>query len=258
MEAREVYCPKCQTVCPASNININALMAKCDYCDSIFALPVDEDSQNRKEGFPPSRPERIQRIDDLDSGLKLEWRWWSWLAIPLSLFCLIWDGFLVVWYSIAFSQMKPGNLEFYFMTLFPLGHVAAGMGMTYYTLALMVNRTTVRIDRGILSVRQGPLQWRSPPDVETSEIRGFELEPAWNNYQSQMSGWGSQYQLAIQDRNGTQRVLLRMLPAADARYLAYELAEFLNVPWRENVTSVGGTRILDQMRSAMNRGSRNK
>jgi len=257
MDAQQVYCPTCGVPCPAANINISALVAKCGSCDSIFRLPIDEQTSGPEEILPPSRPRSIQVIDTLD-GLKLQWRWWSWMAIPMLFFCMFWDGFLVVWYSIAFTQMNPDSAEFWLMTLFPIGHLAAGVGLTYMTLTTMFNRTTIHIDRGILSIRNGPLPWRSPPDLETTDIRGFEIElSTWSTRTGPRGGWGLHYQLAAQDQSGEQRILLKMLPADQARYLSYELATFLNVPCRENnaVPLAGFSGILERFRNtASNRG----
>lgn len=47
----------------------------------------------------------------------------------------------------------------WFVRLFPLGHVVAGIGITYYTLALLFNSTRVEATHGAITVSHGPLPW---------------------------------------------------------------------------------------------------
>jgi hypothetical protein len=56
------------------------------------------------------------------------------------------------------------------MVVFPLGHVAVGVGLTYYTLAGLLNRTTVEVSQGALRVRHAPLPW-----MRNRVIAGHEI-----------------------------------------------------------------------------------
>jgi len=256
MEAIEVYCPKCHAACPASNINISALIAKCDVCDAVFPVPVESFAAPSQTILPPSRPERIQKENDFDAELKLHWRWRTWLVVPLLFFCLFWDGFLVLWYTIAFTQLKGKDADFWMMTLFPVGHLAVGLGLTYFVLASLFNRTVIRIQQGILSIQHGPFYWHGPRDLETSEIAGLEvLESSWTNSVNRFPG-AMFYSLAAQDRDGKQRLLLKHLPPDQARYLAYELSTFLNVPLRDNSpAAMAGPGLLNFFRNVTPKGS---
>ena len=40
-------------------------------------------------------------------GLTLGWRWFTPLSIFLAIFCVGWDGFLVLWYSVALGEDAP-------------------------------------------------------------------------------------------------------------------------------------------------------
>ena len=106
-----------------------------------------------RQGIRPLRP-RPKEVTLQKQGdrLELSWRWFSWKYLPLAFFCVAWDSFLIFWYSMAFSTGSP-----WIMIVFPIAHVAVGVGLTYYTLAGFLNRSQVILDRTSFSVTHGPL-----------------------------------------------------------------------------------------------------
>jgi hypothetical protein len=109
-------------------------------------------------------PENLS-IEHRNDGLTLSYRWFSGKFIFLALFCLFWDGFLVFWYGIAFSQDAP-----WIMLVFPLLHLSAGVFLTYYTIAGIYNRTIITVGQGKLSIQHGPLPWPGNRTLQGSEI----------------------------------------------------------------------------------------
>ncbi len=93
------------------------------------------------------------QINEHANGLNIRFGWFHYSAIFLVFFCVFWDGFLVFWYALTL-----GSAPLIF-NLFPLLHVSVGVGLTYYTICLFVNRTDVLVDRYGISVRSGPLPW---------------------------------------------------------------------------------------------------
>lgn len=63
----------------------------------------------------------------------------------------------------------PGPIKLIFF-VFPMAHVAVGVGLTYFVLAGFLNSTVVRVVDGMLSVRHGPLPWRGNLDLSSDEI----------------------------------------------------------------------------------------
>ena len=49
--------------------------------------------------------------------------------------------------------------------LLPIAHVAVGVGLTYYTLTRLMNRTRIEVSRDELTIRHGPLPWRGNMDA---------------------------------------------------------------------------------------------
>ena len=103
--------------------------------------------------------------EELGHGLRLTRRWLGWSVVPLTFFCVAWDSFLIFWYTMALRQGMP-----WIMVVFPVGHLAVGVGLTYLTLALYVNRTTVDVNDQRLKVRHGPLPWPGKRDIDVTDL----------------------------------------------------------------------------------------
>jgi hypothetical protein len=121
------------------------------------------------------RPERIAR-ELLPTGLRLTWRWYSPAAWFLAAFCVFWDGFLVFWYAgatadVDFSQgyeaLRGPQLM---MLVFPLLHVGAGLGISYFTACRFLNRTVVDVSPREIRVTVGPLPWPGNRTVSPMQV----------------------------------------------------------------------------------------
>lgn len=122
-------------------------------------------------------PDNIDLIEDRgDLVIRRSWRgphlWF------LLLFCIIWDGFLVFWYSAAFGDPNAPLI----MKLFPIGHVAVGVGLTYYVIAGFVNKTDIRINPVKVSVKSYPMKWFGNKEVGIDDIKQlYTTEKISNN-----------------------------------------------------------------------------
>jgi hypothetical protein len=88
------------------------------------------------------------------NGVQITRRWFTLAALFLIPFCLVWDGFLVAWYTTAFKTGAPTAAK-----LFPIIHLCIGIGVTYWTIASLVNKTRITIERGELIITHSPLPW---------------------------------------------------------------------------------------------------
>lgn len=258
MDALEIYCPICQAACPSSNVNIAALIAKCDHCDSVFHLNLEGENSPWKP-LRPSRPDSVTVLEEFDSDVCLVHRWRSWTVIPMIFFCLFWDGFMIFWYAAAVTMLLAGNMAGGAMALFGIFHLAAGIGMTYLTAATLVNRTWIRLQGGMLTVQHGPIPWRQPAPLETSLIDGFEIDlPGWRANSDWRRGILT-FNFGAQMSDRSQKVLLRGVNAQLARYVGDELATALQLPLQDNTLSATGIdTILSQFRSQVPAGLRKK
>ena len=110
-------------------------------------------------------PEKLE-MQRHPSGIEITRRWFTWGTIFLTGFAIVWDGFLLMWYSIALAG--HANLLF---VLFPLIHVGAGICITYSALTGWVNSTRIRVEQGQITVRHGPLPWYGNKSLDGSTLK---------------------------------------------------------------------------------------
>lgn len=179
MNAFQLACKACGKLIPAEDVNIEKAIAKCQACDAVFGF-MDSVAQAGPDLPKPLVPTpKSIRVDSWGPELTLTRRWYSHGLWALLLFCIFWDGFLVVWYTIGVRELLggkgelggPGIWPIVFMLAFPVLHVAVGLAMTYIVITGFVNRTVVRIAGGELSVWHGPLPWPSHQRIFTSDIK---------------------------------------------------------------------------------------
>src|SRR5436309_664330 len=120
-------CPDCGADVPAEDINIDTGLARCRACNGVI---------NVKEAVGAERPAPVKRprvaqpraitVEDLGgTGLRLTRSWFTWAVLFMTVFCIIWDSFLIFWYSLA---LQPGTP--WIMAVFPILHVLVGVAIT--------------------------------------------------------------------------------------------------------------------------------
>ncbi len=147
-------CSTCGGPIGAQDVDRSLGVATCPHCTTVTEL-----RGRASVAVPPSRgelvplPERFL-VSEEPGALRIQWRWFRPSALFLVGFCVFWDGFLVVWYAGAFASGST------VMALFPLLHVAAGVTISYVTLATLLNRTVVEARPRELSIVHGPIPWK--------------------------------------------------------------------------------------------------
>jgi hypothetical protein len=196
-----LFCPVCGSLIPAEDMNLDKALAKCRECDNLFGFAEAANPAGAAAGRDAAsvaaaaggaggmggtggdaaailpRPPHM-RIEEWGGTWRLSWRWFKWDYVGLLLFCVFWDGFLVFWYTIAFTKGGP-----LMMKLFPILHVAVGVSLTYTVLAGFLNRTRVEVSPGgELSVRHFPLPWVRNRRIPPGQIEQlFCEESSWRN-----------------------------------------------------------------------------
>lgn len=147
--------------------------------------------------------------------LNIRYRWFSPIAFFLLFFCLFWDGFLVLWYGIGLATGDMPSIFF----LFPLIHVAVGIGLTYYTICLFVNRSYISASQRMLTVRHGPLPWpRGNKEIQVSDLQQLFVEEKTGNK-------GSKYHIfRAMLKNGEKLTILGNINAPAETLLELERA----------------------------------
>jgi hypothetical protein len=226
MASQQIVCPNCGEIVPASDINIMALMAKCAGCDHVFSISPQA-ARSEPQETAPSRPSGVTHETGMSGELILKLSWFHAALFGLLFFCIAWDAFLIFWYSIAlFGPAKPGNGFDLIMVVFPIGHVAVGVALTYYLVAGFLNKTKVMVDFESLTVSHGPIPWRGNRSLRREDVKEIELEfggVSRNNLTTTMT-------VSAHHVDGRQVVLLNSLPDRQAEYVAWHLADALKVP----------------------------
>ncbi len=165
----KLFCPSCGQAIPAENINLDRAMAKCGGCDNVFAFgdALADEGAKRIQASSASigRPTRMT-VDEWAGSLVVRWRWFGAQHIALTIFCIAWDSFLIFWYTMAFTRDAP-----WIMIVFPVAHLAVGLGLTYYVLCGFLNSSTVQVSSSEISVRHQPLPWPGNRRLNVDEVR---------------------------------------------------------------------------------------
>ena len=219
----EIKCPNCSRVVLAENINIQTCMAKCGYCNSVFGF-ADKVPGAAVLGSAKRAVEMPKgySLENDGAGLIITRRWWSWKYVVLLVFCVFWDGFLVVWYTIAFREGGP-----LLMKVFPVLHVAAGVFITYTTIAGFLNRTKITVTTGELRIRHYPLPWRGNWVLQRQELDQLFCEEKIN---SNRNGTSFTYALsAVLSGGGRVKLISGLDDPEAALFLEQKIEGFLGI-----------------------------
>ncbi|MDX1948808.1 MAG: hypothetical protein SFU86_25695 [Pirellulaceae bacterium] len=225
-----IHCKSCGKPIPAADVNIELAIAKCQACDAVFSFLDDI-------GGHPGRPPRPRvplpkrfKVDAWGRELTITRSWFTHAVWFLIFFCAFWDGFLVVWYAAGLGMLWQANGMQWgalVMLLFPVIHVAVGVGLTYYLLCAFVNRTVIRVSQGELSVRHGPLPWPGNTRLPTADIQQlFCSESVRRNRRSTTASYEVQALLT----SGEKKKLLTGLDDLDhALFIEQTLEQHLEI-----------------------------
>jgi hypothetical protein len=127
--------------------------------------------------------------------------------------------------------MSGTNMPFFirvFFLVFPICHVALGVGLTYLCLAGFVNRTVLSVEGGNLRVWQGPLPWSGNHQWPVQDVRQLYVR---HRARSRNADSPATFEVVVVSADGRQRALLRSpLDQDQALFLEQEIERFLNLP----------------------------
>jgi hypothetical protein len=109
--------------------------------------------------MPPMPHAWTEAFDGAD--LVLTGRWRSLFSVVLVAWCVAW-GYVV---ALAWVDDRLASLHVDAWRL-----LIPGLGMTWWMLASVLNRTTVRVKRGRIMVRHGPIPLLRSRDVRTAKV----------------------------------------------------------------------------------------
>ena len=208
----QIHCKACRAKILAEDINLEKTLAKCRGCNAVFDFSGQLEPEQRQAARSRPRPEVPLppkfRMEDWGRDLVITWRWFSPKFLALAFFCAFWDGFLVFWYVMAFRQGAP-----LVMKLFPILHLAVGVGLTYFTLAGFLNRTAVKVSRDALGISHSPLPWPGNRVLPSTEIEQLYCGERMHRHRHSCS---YSYQLNAVGRDGSKIKLISGLEEPEA------------------------------------------
>jgi len=178
-----LVCPSCGA---KTSVRNDEPSVTCDYCgNSLILLPRIAAPTNypaRVADRPRApMPNRIS-LKSTAEGFVLSRRWFTPAHIFMAVFALFWDGFLLFWYGMVFSTGAP-----LIFVLFPLIHLAVGVGITYSALAGFLNTTYIELAGSNLLIDHYPLPWtgnRKLPVVSIDQLYTKEVNKRTKNGQT--------------------------------------------------------------------------
>ncbi len=218
----ELDCKKCGAPVPVDHIDFNRRIATCSYCGTSF---VFGDAFGEADGFHSVTRYEIPmppnyRLEHTGSDLKITRRWFRPTVIPLTIFTLLWNGFMLFWFGIAISQ------KIWMMALCGSLHGAVGIFLLYGVLVGYLNRTIVSVNMQELSVWHGPL-----PYPGNKRLDSFNIEQLYSKAQLPKSSDSSPtFEVHIITREGKDEKLLTNLDESEqALYLEQEIERYLGI-----------------------------
>ncbi|MBC2604700.1 hypothetical protein [Pelagicoccus albus] len=165
-------------------------------------------------------PKSIELLSEYDAVV-IRRTWKSAVAYFLLLFSLFWNGFMVVWMGIALSKGE------WMMAAFGSIHATVGLALIYYTVALFLNKTDVRIDGYTLSIKHYPVPTFGNKSVPVESIRQvYSTEKITRG----KNGTNVTYQIHYLDQDNRQAKLLSGLSQAEqAHFIEAEIEKTLGI-----------------------------
>ena len=110
----------------------------------------------------PDKIEILQR----GMGIEIARKWFGPRFYFLIPFTVVWNGMMYMFVTQGLLTSE-GDLA---SRLFPLPHLGVGIGLIYYSIAGIFNKTFVTVDRGRLAVRHSPVPWPGNMEINASDV----------------------------------------------------------------------------------------
>lgn len=236
-----VRCSTCGARVPAEELNEARGVAQCRDCQQVFSFDPSEAGKNvavdaapawasvaevampsgitihRDAPLPPAAVD-YRTAQTGHRRLRIVRRWFLLRHLVALVSAVVWNAFMVVWVAGALSSDHP-----VLAVLASLIHVAAGLWLTYIALTGIFNRTVVVVDRGVLSIRSGPIPAAGNRDVSIADLRQlFVVEQGARDART--------YELQGIVRNGPIVIIAKgMTNLQQARFLERVIEEHIGI-----------------------------
>lgn len=220
-------CQHCGGPISSEDVQPDQTSARCSYCGTLYDLSAGPSDAQRAGAVPEARraaipiPDRFQ-VEEFPEGVGIWWRWFDVKHVLMLSFCVSWFALLYIWYRNALARHDLVAL------LFPLLHVAVGVGMAYGTFAGFLNSTRIEVRDGRLTLRHGPIPWRGNVSIARADLDQLYCQQRLGKDED--GKVFRTYDLMALLRDGRSRKLLtRLLEVNQALYLESCLERCLRI-----------------------------
>jgi hypothetical protein len=220
-------CSSCGAPYEVERIDLSRGVVECAACGTLSAISVVREGPDLPAPKPRDLPmPKAVMLMPRANGLLITRRWFTPALFFLLFFCIAWDAFLVFWYSMAISSFGSAGGASWIMVVFPIGHLAVGVGLTYFVIAGFLNRTEIHVDYETLIVRHRPVPWfgnRMLPVEQVSQLYVEEKIAHGKN------GTSVSYLLNLETVDGRKVKIVRCEEREQALYIEQEIERFLDI-----------------------------
>lgn len=181
-------------------------------------------------------PEKLE-IYDHGSYLEIVRKWFGLHVLFFTAFAIFWDGALVFWYG------SIGEDTDLMAILFPLIHVAIGIGVTYYVVAGWLNRTYIFVSQSKIAVRHRPIPWLGNKEIFATDLK--QLYAKSKISKDPEGGYPSEtYEVQAITHSGRNIKLVGDLDSSEqALFIEQEIEKYLNIEDVPVKGEIGGPSI---------------
>lgn len=235
MSLEELKCRSCGAPLTADDIIPEMRIAKCGQCNAVFSVKnlagmselfadsaqTNDSPESKQNRAPVEMPKGIE-ILDIGQALQITYQWFNSTYVGLLLFCIMWNGFMVVWMGIALSKGE------WMMAAFGLIHGSVGLGLIYVVVAGFRNTTTIRAGMGSLEIIHGPIPWPGNKTIPSDDIEQAYCKQHISH--SKNGGVNYSYSLFAKMRDGRDLKLLSGVKEPNKIiYIEQQLERFLGI-----------------------------
>ncbi|PTX98330.1 hypothetical protein DB345_05715 [Spartobacteria bacterium LR76] len=172
---------------------------------------------------PMPIPEGLDIIQTPQSAI-IRRTWFSHMVWFLIFFCIFWDGFLIFWYTGALAGASRGGSHMLPFLLFPLIHVAVGVGLTYFVVCMFVNKTDILIEASTLTIKTHPLPWLGNKSLPAESMTRFLVRERFTQSENSTRVSYSIYYVDVTNRE--KRLVTGLKTREQADYIATSLTRY--------------------------------
>lgn len=223
-EDQLLTCPKCNHFINGDDINIEKTIARCHHCHHVFGFA--HDSQTGKLVEEQLMPEGVETLK-LKSELDIRLNWLKTTSKGgrnfMTLFTFMWNLILL---PFVLMILLTGNWS---ILLFISLHLAVGLGLLWYTLAVYFNKSSLTISERNLRIRSLPIPL---PTFRSTDLEVADIEQLYvSKYTASTTNGVPNYAYALYAimKDGKKISLLRGMNRETQRYIEREIESYLGI-----------------------------